>query len=306
MLMVCSCLDCSVLTNNRFIKFLGKGPSIWDDMTHNFPEKIADKSNGDVAADSYNLYKEDVQMLKNSSMQFYRFSIAWSRVMSDGDYSSINEAGLLYYDRLIGELLENGIEPVVTMYHWDLPSKLQNLGGFLNPKIVDYFVAYADVLFKRYATRVKIWTTFNEPQIICENGYATAERAPLVNLPGIGGYLCAHHIILAHARVYDLYQKNYKEALGKIGLVISCGFKMPKDPNNPAHIDAANRVLQFNCGHYTHPIFSKTGGYPQVMVDMIGEKSKKEGRAWSRLPEFDEATKNFVKGLIQFLNLALK
>ena len=215
-------------------------------MTHRYPEKILDRTNGDVSANSYEFYKEDVQMLKQASMQFYRFSIAWSRIMANGDTSTLNEPGLQYYDNLINELLANGIEPMVTMYHWDLPQGLQDLGGMTNPIIIDYFEAYAATLFERYGDRVKIWTTFNEPKLVCENGYATGERAPLVNLPGIGGYLCAHHALLAHARIYDLYQKKYKREGGKVGIVINCVFQWPKDKNNPEHVRAAERTMQFN------------------------------------------------------------
>lgn len=135
---------------------LGRGESVWDDITHRYPEKVVDGLNGDVSANSYEFYKEDVKALVEAGMNFYRFSISWSRVLPTGDISSINELGLQYYDDLINELIRNKIEPMVTMYHWDLPQRLQQLGGMPNPIIVDYFEQYAKLLFERYADRVSI------------------------------------------------------------------------------------------------------------------------------------------------------
>lgn len=133
---------------------LGRGESVWDDITHRFPEKVADRTNGDESANSYEFYKEDVKALVEAGVHFYRFSISWSRVLPTGDISSINELGLQYYDDLINELVKNKIEPMVTMYHWDMPQRLQSLGGMPNPLIVDYFEQYAKLLFERYSDRV--------------------------------------------------------------------------------------------------------------------------------------------------------
>lgn len=127
---------------------------MWDDITHRFPERVTDRSNGDVSANSYEFYKEDVQALVQAGVNFYRFSISWSRILPTGDISSLNELGLQYYDNLINELIRNKIEPMVTMYHWDLPSRLQTLGGMANPIIIDYFEQYAKILFERYSDRV--------------------------------------------------------------------------------------------------------------------------------------------------------
>lgn len=178
-------------------------------------------------------------------MNFYRFSISWSRVMPNGDTSNLNEPGLQYYDNLIDELLANGIEPMITMFHWDLPQPIQELGGMTNPEIIYYFTHYAEVLLERYGDRVKNWATFNEPMIICENGYGSPDRAPFTYAPGVGNYLCAHHVLIANAHVYQLYQDKYKRPDGKIGIVLNCGYNWPRDANNGAHIDAAERGMQF-------------------------------------------------------------
>lgn len=165
--------------------------------------------------------------------------------MPRGDSSILNEPGLQYYDNLINELLANNIEPVVTMYHWDLPQPLQEIGGMLNPEIIKYFEQYADVLFKRYGERVKTWITFNEPQVFCGEGYGIATKAPLVYAPGIGNYICGHHVLLANAKMYDLYKAKYASFGGRVGVSINCGFDYPKEAGNPDHEAAAYRSMQF-------------------------------------------------------------
>lgn len=117
-------------------------------------------------------------------MDFYRFSIAWSRVLPDGDISNINEKGIEYYNKIIDKLLEMKIEPMVTMYHYDLPQKLQEFGGLTNSVFVSYFEAYANLLFERFGDRVKYWITFNEPYDFCLDGYGKGGHAPGMNLSG--------------------------------------------------------------------------------------------------------------------------
>lgn len=158
----------------------------------------------------------------------------------------LNKAGVKYYNNLINELIANGIEPVVTMFHWDLPQPLQELGGMSNPDIIYHFKEYADVLLGLYGDRVKTWITFNEPALICESGYDNPTEAPFVNASGIGNYLCAHNILIANAHMYQLYQDKYKRPDGKMGIVLSNNFYWPKDPTNAADIKAANRALEFN------------------------------------------------------------
>ena len=130
----------------------GKGPNIWDDFCHD-PGHIKNGDTGDVACDSYHLFRDDVALMRECSLQAYRFSVSWARVIPDGD-GEVNEAGLRYYDELIDELIRNGIEPLVTLYHWDLPSALQHKGGWLNRDIVDAFGRYASILAERFRGRV--------------------------------------------------------------------------------------------------------------------------------------------------------
>ncbi|VAH54604.1 unnamed protein product [Triticum turgidum subsp. durum] len=145
----------------------GKGPSTWDHFCHTYPERISDRTNGDVAANSYHLYEEDVKALKDMGMKVYRFSIAWSRILPDGT-GKVNQAGIDYYNKLINSLIDNDIVPYVTIWHWDTPQALEDkYGGFLNRQIVDDYKQFAEVCFKNFGDRVKNWFTFNEPHTYC-------------------------------------------------------------------------------------------------------------------------------------------
>lgn len=166
--------------------------------------------------------------------------------MPTGDISSLNELGLQYYDNLINELLLNDIKPMITMYHNDLPQRLQDLGGWTNSYISDYFEQYASVLFARYADRVKLWTTFNEVAQFCLLGYGTEQHAPMTNSSGIGEYLCGHNALMAHAKTYRLYREQYYyRFFGKVGIAINSIMALPKDSSNPADVAAAERHMQF-------------------------------------------------------------
>lgn len=175
---------------------------------------IADGSNGDVACDSYHKSIEDVQLLKGLGVNFYRFSISWSRILPTGYPNQINPDGIRYYNELIDELLANGITPFVTMYHWDLPQPLEDNGGFLNEALVDVFEGYANVLYENFGDRVKDWITFNEPIQICAAGYSGVDKAPALNMQGVGGYICAHTLLKAHAKAYRLYDEQYRATQG--------------------------------------------------------------------------------------------
>nr|CAD7204138.1 unnamed protein product [Timema douglasi] len=175
----------------------------------------------DVAADSYHLYPQDIQALKDVGdiqalkdvgFGHYRFSISWPRVMPTGDVTDINQDGIDYYNKLIDALLADNITPLVTMYHWDLPQPLQDLGGWTNPIMVDYFEDYARVLYDNFGDRVKWWITFNEPLTFVA-GYASGGcTPPQVDAPGVGNYLVAHTVLKSHARAYHLYDENYRDA----------------------------------------------------------------------------------------------
>lgn len=176
-------------------------------------------------------------------MDFYRFSIAWSRVLPTGDISNINEKGIEYYNNLINKLLELKLEPMITMYHYDLPQNLQIFGGLANSIIVDYFQAYANLLFERFGDRVKYWITFNEPSVFCAMGYGGDIIAPGINFTGIGEYLCSHNVLKSHAAAYRLYKsKFYDRFEGQVGITLCSNFFY----SNKNDSNAVDRAIQFS------------------------------------------------------------
>ncbi|BES93783.1 glycoside hydrolases [Nesidiocoris tenuis] len=280
----------------------GKGVSIWDDIVHRDPSFIADRSNGDTAADSFHLYKEDVQLVKHLGFRMYRFSISWPRVLPDGSTKFINEPGVKYYEDLIDELLANDIAPMVTIYHWDLPQMLQQKGGWLNSTIVDDFEKYADFVFSRFASKVKWWITINEPFSIT-TGYGGDDYAPGLTMHGIGDYLAGHNLLKAHARAYRLYKSKYSKFEGKLSLSLDANGAYPKDETNEEDIRAANRFMEFELGWFAHPVFSRYGNYPAVLRDRVDLNSAREGRDDSRLPYFTKDEIEEIRGTYDFFAL---
>ncbi|KAF2897128.1 hypothetical protein ILUMI_09049 [Ignelater luminosus] len=281
----------------------GKGENIWDHFVHKFPEKIADGRNGDITCDSYHKYKKDVVLLKKLGVNFYRFSLSWTRILPTGFPHRINQAGIDYYNNLINELLANGIEPIVTIYHWDLPLELQKLGGITNSLFADWFEDFSRVVFENFGDRVKFWLTINEPRLICVFGHSTGVFAPGIQSGGIGEYLCNYNVIKAHARSYHLYHKSFRPTQkGRIGLVIDCQWYEPAT-NSTEDIEAAERKLQFDCGFYGHPVFSKKGDYPQVVKDFVAERSEIEGFPSTRLVLFTQQEIEYIRGTSDFVAL---
>lgn len=278
----------------------GKGPSIWDDFTHSHPEKMRDKSNGDVAADSYHLFEQDLKALKELKVNHYRFSIAWSRIYPNGDISSKNQKGIDYYNMVIDKLIDNGIEPMVTMFHYDLPSEVQKMGGFANALLINQFVVYAIELFENFGDRVKTWITFNEPYDYCHNGYGDASYPPEIHAPGVVDYLCVDNTLKAHAAAYHTYHSRFAKVQGgRVGITLDTRFFFSKTNDE----DIIDRAMQYNLGILGHAIYSKSGGYPDVMIMDIGSNSQKEGRIRSRLPSFNSKWRQIVKGSADFLGL---
>ncbi len=218
----------------------GKGANIWDDFCHEIEgHHIFDGTSGDTACDSYHRFREDVALMKAHNIRAYRFSVSWARVIPQGT-GPVNEAGLAYYDALIDELLANGIEPMVTLYHWDLPSALQDRGGWLNREIVDAFANYAELLAKRFKGRVTKFMTINEPQCIAQLGYGSGEHAPGLKLGEEKVAQVFHHLCLAHSAAY----RAIKAACGKdvqVGAV-SCGRLCYPQKDTPENREAAYRA----------------------------------------------------------------
>ncbi|MDD3921562.1 MAG: family 1 glycosylhydrolase, partial [Eubacteriales bacterium] len=212
----------------------GKGPSIWDEFSHT-EGNVLGGDTGDVACDCYHRYKEDVALMKKLGVQVYRFSISWPRVIPNGT-GAVNEAGLQYYSDLIDCLLENGIEPWVTLYHWDLPSALQKKGGWLSRDTVDAFAEYAKIIAKRFDGRVKTYMTINEPQCVVGLGLSTGIHAPGWKLPNPDLALAMHHLVLAHGVGMKALQDNSSIPV-RVGAV-PCGRMCYPVDTDPATIDA--------------------------------------------------------------------
>ncbi|CAJ1078803.1 lactase-phlorizin hydrolase-like [Xyrichtys novacula] len=273
----------------------GKGPSVWDTFTHK-PGSIPANANGDVACDSYNRLDEDLYMLRALRVKSYRFSMSWSRIFPDGRRASPNQKGVAYYNRLIDDLLAYNITPMVTLYHWDLPQALQDLGGWDNVDMIDIFNDFCDFCFATFGDRVKFWMTFNQPHTIAWSGYGLGKIPPNVKKPGTAPYKVAHNLIKAHAKAYHTYDDKYRKSQGGlVSIALNSDWVEPVDLNIPREVVAADRALQFQLGWFAHPIF-KNGDYPDAIKWQVGNKSELQGLPETRLPSFTEEEKNFIRG----------
>jgi beta-glucosidase len=193
----------------------GRGESIWDRFCATLG-KVHNGDTGNVACDHYHRYPEDVAIMKDIGVKAYRFSIAWPRILPQG-VGPVNEAGLAFYDRLVDTLLEAGITPFATLYHWDLPQALQDKqGGWLSRDIVEQFVNYADIVSQALGDRVRHWATFNEPIVFVAVGYRYGGHAPGLTEPD-KELQVAHHVLLAHGSAVPVLRQNVKDA--QVGIV---------------------------------------------------------------------------------------
>ncbi|CAH1392278.1 unnamed protein product [Nezara viridula] len=278
----------------------GKGENIWDRAIHTIPNYIDSNSTADVACDSYHKYKEDIKLLKDTGFNTYRISLSWSRILPRGTTDVINVAGVAYYQNVLKELAKNGIEPLVTLYHWDLPQPLQDIGGWMNETIVDHFQNYARVVFETLGSQVKWWITINEPSQVV-SGYSSTTFPPNAGLHGVGDYIATHNILKSHAKVYRMYDKEFRPTQkGKISFSFDGPFVKPKtDSEEDAR--AAEQAMQFRFGWFAHAVYSSTGDYPPVMREVIDRNSLQEGRTKSRLPSFTPEEIEEIKGTYDFL-----
>ncbi|XP_021686676.2 beta-glucosidase 17-like [Hevea brasiliensis] len=281
----------------------GRGPSIWDTFVRKHPEKIADRSTGDVADDFYHHYKEDIKLMKKIGLDSFRFSISWSRILPKGKISGgVNPLGVKFYNDLINELLANGLRPFVTLIHFDPPQALEDeYGGFLSPRIVYDYLDYVDFCFKTFGDRVKLWVTMNEPNIFAMMGYSSGVLAPGRCSNYLGNcsagnsatepYIAIHNMLLCHSAAVKLYKEKYKVIQkGQIGITIASQWFIPKY-NTPSDRLATSRAFDFYFGWVAHPV--TYGDYPQSMRELVG----------SRLPKFSEEQSKILKGSFDFLTL---
>lgn len=240
----------------------GKGPSIWDAFTHT-PGHVFEGQTADVACDHYHRWPEDVQLLRQLGVRLYRFSISWPRVLPEGR-GTVNAKGLDFYDRLVDALLEAGIQPFPTLYHWDLPQALQDRGGWLNRDTVHAFAEYASVLLQRLGNRVRWWTTINEPQVAAYVGHVTGEHAPGMRDLG-AGLRAAHHLLLAHGEAVAVLRAG-SLASAQIGIALNL---LPVYPASDRDEDrrAAERQDAVGNRGFLDPIFR--GSYPDGHAEVF-------------------------------------
>ena len=219
-----------------------KGLDVWEVFTHE-PDRIYGRHNADVACDHYNKYKEDIALMRELGINSYRFSISWSRIFPDG-VGRVSEEGVRFYSDVIDELLRNGIEPYVTLFHWDYPYALYRKGGWLNDESVGWFAEYARKVVELYSDRVKYFITMNEPQCFIGQGYLEAIHAPGVKLPYRDVFQMAHNVMKAHGAAVIAMREAAKGDI-KIGYAPTCSANYPKT-DSPEDIEAARKSF-FAC-----------------------------------------------------------
>ena len=242
----------------------GKGESIWDRFAHT-PGKVSNGDTGDVACDSYHRYPEDVALMKAMNLNSYRFSIGWPRIQPTGS-GSPNRKGLDYYRRLTDALLEAGIRPFPTLYHWDLPQPLEDVGGWAERATTDAFVEYVDAISRRLGDRVREWFTINEPWCASILGYLNGEHAP-GRKSAPDALAAAHHLLLAHGRSVPILRANVPGA--RVGIAPNL---VPTEPASPSAADreAARRFDGAFNRWFMDPLYGL--GYPDDIVrDYVDE-----------------------------------
>ena len=242
----------------------GKGDSIWDDFCRR-PDAVRGGHTGAVACDHVARFREDVALMKSLSLNAYRFSVSWPRVMPEG-VGAVSETGLGFYDRLVDELLAAGIEPWVTLFHWDYPLALFHAGGWLNPSSPRWFEEYAGVVVERLSDRVTHWLTINEPQVFIEHGHCDGIHAPGLKLPFRDRLIIAHHVLMAHGLAARAIRERAKAA-PRIGWAPVGVVSFPAT-DSEADIEAARgatlgaaREDFWNNTWFSDPVF--LGAYPE-------------------------------------------
>uniref|UniRef100_A0A1J3HJY4 Beta-glucosidase 28 n=2 Tax=Noccaea caerulescens TaxID=107243 RepID=A0A1J3HJY4_NOCCA len=282
----------------------GKSPTIWDYFSHTFPERTS-MQNADVAVDFYHRYKDDIKLMKDLNMDAFRFSISWARLIPSGKVKDgVNNEGVQFYHALIDELVANGIQPSVSLYHWDHPQALEDeYSGFLSPQIVEDFRDFSKVCFEEFGDKVKMWTTINEPKIISVSAYDTGNKAvgrcsKWVNSQCQAGdsaiepYIASHHLLLAHAAAVQEFRKSNKISQdSKIGIVLSPMWFEPYDSTSPADKEAVKRALALELDWYLDPVIH--GDYPEKMKKQAGNK----------LPSFTTEQSKMLRNSSDFIGI---
>ncbi len=262
----------------------GAGASIWTRFAHT-PGMTLNGDTGDVACDHYRRWKDDVRLMRELGLQAYRFSVSWSRVLPEGT-GRVNQAGLDFYSRLVDELLANDIEPLLTLYHWDLPAALDDRGGWLNRDCADWFADYGRTLYRALDGRVMKWVTLNEPWVIADGGYLHGKLAP-GHRNRFEAPIASHNLMRAHGAAVQAYRAEGKH---DIGLVVNLE---PKYPARDCLEDkaAVERAHAYMNRQYLDPAL--LGSYPEQMREIFGD-------AW---PEWPAEDFELIRQPIDFLGI---
>ncbi|XWS11076.1 hypothetical protein CRYUN_Cryun38cG0052700 [Craigia yunnanensis] len=279
----------------------GKGLSNWDVFSH-IPGNIKNNENGDVADDDYYLFLEDIEIAHSLGLNAYRFSISWARILPRGRFGEVNPSGIKFYNKIIDNLLLKGIEPFVTIHHFDLPQELEDrYGSWLSPLMLEDFVLLAETCFKSFGDRVKYWTTINEPNMFAEMAYIRGIYPPAhcsvpfgncsVGNSDIEPLIIVHNMLWSHAKAVKLYREHFQPKQGgSIGIIAHSHMYEPlRDGEYDGQ--AVNRALAFTGGWVIDPLVF--GDYPPEMRQYHG----------SALPRFSPEETEYVKGSIDFIGL---
>uniref|UniRef100_A0A8C6SIP7 Klotho n=1 Tax=Neogobius melanostomus TaxID=47308 RepID=A0A8C6SIP7_9GOBI len=268
----------------------GKGLSIWDTFTRGGNRVVT----GDVGSDSYHNVRADVRAIRKLGVTHYRFSLSWARIFPNGTRGSYNEIGTNYYRTLIKKLKEIRVQPVVTLYHWDLPEHLQQtLGGWANPQLVDIFRDYADFCFHAFGDDVKYWITIDNPFVVAQSGYGTGEEAPGIKHDPDLPFRVGHILLKAHAAVWHLYHRQYRHRQkGRISMALASHWIKPSRTRRESLIEC-QCSLDHVLGWFARPIFTD-GDYPTCMKQRLG----------SKLPSFTPEERDYIKGTADFFALS--
>lgn len=242
----------------------GRGASIWDTFSRT-PGKVYAGHTGDVACDHYYRYREDVALLRELGIGTYRFSVSWPRIRPDGT-GPANPRGLDFYDRLVDELCAAGIEPMATLYHWDLPQTLEDRGGWTARDTAEHFASYSAAVHQRLGDRVQLWTTLNEPWCSAFLGYGNGVHAP-GRTDTSAALAAAHHLLLGHGLATAALRAQGAQT---VSITLNMAPVVPADPNDPAERDAADRVDAMLNRLFLEPVLR--GGYDPYGLKILAER----------------------------------
>ena len=238
----------------------GRGPSIWDTFSH-APGKIFHGDTGDVACDQYHRLEEDLDLMAELGLKAYRFSVAWPRIQPEGS-GPANQKGLDFYKRLVEGLRERSVEPVLTLYHWDLPQALEDGGGWTSRETSSRFAEYAGILHEALSDSVRFWITLNEPWVSAWLGYGAGVHAPGHADPA-KALAATHHLLLGHGLAVERMRAGAGNS--RIGITLNLSPVRPAKAERPADVGAARRVDGHANRLYLDPIFR--GSYPEDVLD---------------------------------------